>query len=75
MLTGTLKLFSENVIPQKILQLNHFRPDRNLTKITNGNNLIRSVDTGHPYMLRIRHHSLRHLYLLLLHKEFRISFF
>ena len=36
------------MIPQNILQLHHFRPDRNLTQITNGNNLIRSVDTGHP---------------------------
>ena len=39
----TLKLFSENVIPQNILQLNYFRPDRNLTQITNGNNIIRIV--------------------------------
>ena len=50
----TIKLFSENDIPQNSLQINNFRPDRNLTQITNGNNLIRSVDTGHPYMLRIR---------------------
>ena len=58
-LTGisrTLKLFSENVIPQNILQCNHFRPDMNLLQITNGNNLIRSVDTGHPYLLPIRNH-------------------
>ena len=37
-ISRTLKLFSENVIPQNTLQLNHFRPDRNLTQITNGNN-------------------------------------
>ena len=55
-ISRTLKLFSENVIPQNILQLNHFRPDMNLTQITNENNLIRSVDTGHPNMLRIRNH-------------------
>ena len=55
-ISRTLNLFSENVIPQNILQLNHFRPDMNLTQITNGNNIIRSMDTGHPYMLRIRNH-------------------
>ena len=34
-----IKLFSENVIPQNILQLNHFRPDRNLTQINNQKSL------------------------------------
>ena len=37
-ISRTLKLFFGNVIPQNILQLNHFRPDRNLTQITNENN-------------------------------------
>ena len=63
-ISRTLRLFSENVIPQNVLQinnfkLNNFRPDRNLTQITSGNNLIRSVDTGHPlYTLRSRYHLL-----------------
>ena len=48
-ISRTLKKILENVIPQNILQL----PDKNLTQITNENNLTRSVDTGHPYMLRI----------------------
>ena len=55
-ISRTLQLFLENVIPQNILQLNHFRPDINLTQINNGNNLFRGVDTGPPYMLRIRNH-------------------
>ena len=56
-ISRTLRLFSETVIHQNILQLNNFRPDRNLTQITIGNNLIRSVDTGHPlYTLRSRYH-------------------
>ena len=47
-ISRTLKLFPKNAIPQNILQLNRFRPNRNLTQISNGNNIIRSVDTGHP---------------------------
>ena len=55
-ISRTLKLFSKNVIPQSILQLNNFRPDRNHSQITIGNNLIHCVDAGHPYMQRITNH-------------------